>query len=179
MLKMKVSFDFDGTLTRLDVQRYARLLNRMGLEIHIVTARHKAHDLDKNDHQDLWMVANKVGILDRNVHFLNCADKSKFFIKEDNDFIFHVDDNWFTVDDINEHTDVTSVCVLDEGWLMKCDELIKDNPLEKVSKEYYRKRILDLLMSLPKEERVDILDKAKQLIKNESKNEKSSFETEV
>lgn len=176
---MKVSFDFDGTLTRLDVQRYARLLSKMGIEIHIVTARHQTHDLNKNDHEDLWRVANKIGIFDENIHFLNCADKSKFFIKQDSDFIFHVDDNWFTVDDINEHTDVISICVLDDGWVMKCDELIKDNPLENVSKEYYRKRILELLMSLPKGERQEILDKAKELIKNESKNEESNFETEV
>ena len=36
---MKVSFDFDGTLSRKDVQEYAKSLVNSGLEVWIVTSR--------------------------------------------------------------------------------------------------------------------------------------------
>ncbi len=140
----KVGLDFDGTLTRVDVQRYARLLIKYGIEVHIVTARHKQFDLYDSEHVDLNTVACKVGIPDEHIHFLNCSDKSKFY-RENTDFVFHLDDSWFTVDDINEHTDLISICVLDDGWIMKCDELLNENPMGKVSKDIIRKHVMKLL----------------------------------
>jgi hypothetical protein len=146
MKTIKVGFDFDGTLTRIDVQRYARLLVKLGVDVHIVTARRKKFDLYESGHEDLMTVACKLGILDENIHFLNTFDKSKFY-RKNSDFAFHLDDNWFVVDDTNEHSDVIGICVLDDGWVLKCDELIKDDPMADISKEVVRKRVMELLNS--------------------------------
>ena len=51
----KVSFDFDGTLSRLDVQKYAKSLIEQGFEVWIVTSR--LHE--KN--ADTKRVGSKVG----------------------------------------------------------------------------------------------------------------------
>jgi hypothetical protein len=167
----KVGFDFDGTLTRVDVQRYARVLVKYGIQVHIVTARHKQFDLYDSEHMDLTTIACKIGIPDEHIHFLNCSDKSKFY-RDNKDFIFHLDDSWFTVDDINEHSDVISVCVLDDGWVMKCDELLNEDPMAKVTDDVVKKRVKDILKKRDGKDPIALLDEIKSDLKKTIKDGK-------
>lgn len=172
----KVSFDFDGTLTRIDVQRYARLLIKKGYEVHIVTSRHLEHDLFGKEHKDLFDVANKVGVNRDNIHFLNCSDKSIFFI-DNPDFIFHLDDDWFVVDDINEHCKIISVCILTGSWSLRCDELIKDPKLVNVDSltltAAIRKRVNELVKTRGDKDIIPFLESVKQIIEVTIKNNKN------
>lgn len=174
-ISRKVSFDFDGTLTRIDVQRYARLLYKEGYEVHIVTSRHKRHDLFDHEHVDLYTVAAKIGIDEDNIHFLNCSDKSTFFI-EHPDFLFHLDDDWFVVDDINEHCKVLSICVLADGWTLRCDDALEDRTLENTKMlttiADVRNRINDLVKSRQEKDIIPFLELVKQDVEQMIKNKK-------
>ena len=95
---MKVSFDFDGTLARKDVQKYAKELVNRGFDVHIVTSRHsdKAAKeagwkwiLDQN--KSLFDVAEDCGIKEENITFTNGRDKIEYL--KDKNFKFHLDDD--------------------------------------------------------------------------------------
>ena len=88
---MKVSFDFDGTLSRTDVQIYAKSLIDNGIDVWICTSRlepSKAHREDWND--DLFLVSDKLKIPREKIIFTNLTDKSQ--ILKDHNFIWHLDD---------------------------------------------------------------------------------------
>jgi hypothetical protein len=95
---MKVSFDFDGTLSLESVQEYAKDLVSRGLDVHIVTSRHsdKAAKevgwwwiLDQN--KNLFNVAQECGIDEKNITFTNGRDKIEYL--KGKDFKFHLDDD--------------------------------------------------------------------------------------
>ena len=72
---MKISFDFDGTLSRKSVQKYAKELIDRGFDCIVTTFRQKEHiPPDSND--DLFAVAEKLGI--NEVRFTEGKDKSSF-----------------------------------------------------------------------------------------------------
>ena len=95
---MRVSFDFDGTLARRDVQNYAKELVNRGLEVWIVTSRFSTesalkkgwHWIEKQN-QELYDVAEKCGIKKENIKFTDQVDKI-VFLKGKN-FKFHLDDD--------------------------------------------------------------------------------------
>ena len=95
-INKKISFDFDDTLEFQDLQDYAKELIGRGFEVHIVTSRYEnTNDYQwklpkkSENHSDLYLVADKLGILDYNIHFTNMEDKWGFF--KDKDFkIDHV-----------------------------------------------------------------------------------------
>jgi len=63
----KVSFDMDGTMSQKYIQQYAKELIQKGIEVHIVTSRFKLISdylpvIWPNGHDDLYKVANEVGI---------------------------------------------------------------------------------------------------------------------
>lgn len=62
---MKVSFDFDSTLSRKCVQDYAQELIFRGFEVHIVTSRFEKAALNRSNsynNADLFDVAERLGI---------------------------------------------------------------------------------------------------------------------
>jgi hypothetical protein len=93
---MKVSFDFDNTLTKQSIQKYAKSLIRKGIEVWIVTSRCDnwkyvyGNGYDKYDNSDLFSMADKLGIKQEHIIFTNANYKSEFL---SDDFIFHVDDD--------------------------------------------------------------------------------------
>ena len=95
---MKVSFDFDSTLDRKDVQRFAKELINDGIEVWIVTSRCTTeyatgkgwHWIDKQNLK-LFRVADNIGIKQEHIIFTNHASKSEFI--KGKDFIFHLDDD--------------------------------------------------------------------------------------
>ncbi len=124
---LKVSFDFDSTLSKKHIQEYAKSLIENGLEVHIVTDRFEDTTRCAYNNEYLFKVVNKLGIDKKNVHFLNMRDKYKFFL-DNTDFIWHLDDDDIAMEFINDETDV--VCIFNNktvDWKEICDFIIKNN----------------------------------------------------
>lgn len=100
--KGKVSIDFDSTLDRSDVQRFAKKLINDGFEVWIVTSRtsleYAKENLDQlsinrveKSNLKLFRVADNLGIKREHIHFTNHQLKVEFL--EDKNYIFHLDDD--------------------------------------------------------------------------------------
>lgn len=122
---MKVSFDFDNTLSKESVQKYAANLIAIGIEVHIVTSRYEFYYCNNND---LYEVADRLGIKRENIHFTNMRNKCDFF-QENPDFIFHLDDDSIEIDFINKLNITKGISCLGSNWISKCDKLINKNRL--------------------------------------------------
>jgi sugar phosphate isomerase/epimerase len=130
---MKVSFDYDDTLSFKYFQDYAKELIEQGVDVHITTSRYdtpekyEAYKTSKEAVDKVWNelfeTAEKVGIKKENIHFTNMNYKS-YFLKEQ-DFIFHIDDNW---DEIGYclKAGVEVVDSLASDCIEKCNKLIKE-----------------------------------------------------
>ena len=134
---MKVSFDYDGTLSRKDVQKLAKDLVNEGYEVWIVTSRFSDEAAkNKNWHwiegqnQKLFDVAEDCGIKKENIHF-TCMESKSIFLK-DKGFIFHLDDDDIELMDIlesNRSTEVKCFPVNVEHfeWKETCKEILRKN----------------------------------------------------
>lgn len=128
---MKVSFDFDGTLSRKDVQKYARELVDKGFDVWIVTSRVNTETALKNgwhwiekQNQDLYNVAEECGILRENIKFTDHVDKI-VFLKGKN-FKFHLDDDEIELMLILESDDnCIPLNVNHSDWLYHCENVIE------------------------------------------------------
>lgn len=135
---MKVSFDFDGTLgAKPSIQKYAKELVSKGYDIHIVTRRYDSmerytedfmvkyeiKDLE-SEHHYLFDVADIVGIPRENIHFMNMTDKWIYF-KQNPEFIWHLDDDWLEINDINRNTKTNAILCKKSSWKNKCQRLIE------------------------------------------------------
>lgn len=126
---MKVSFDFDGTLTIESILNYAESLIKRGFEVWIVTSRMgfgKEPKPDWND--DLFEIANYIGIKKEHIHFCCMDDKANFF--KDKDFIFHIDDDNIELSLIRAYTKVEPIYVFaNRNWKEDCEKAIKEYKL--------------------------------------------------
>jgi hypothetical protein len=124
--KIKLSFDFDGTLDRISVQEYAKELIDKGFEVWIVTARlsdAEAPSIKWN--QDLHKIREELGIQKDRVKFMAYQNKSEFF--KDKDFLWHLDDDFIELQFINrEKTCKTKgiSCFGNNVWKGKCNRII-------------------------------------------------------
>ena len=107
---MKVSFDFDSTLSRKDVQEFAKQLVNEGHEVWIVTSRFDDESaMKKNWHwiegqnQKVFEVAEYCGIKPEHIKF-TCMQSKSIFLK-DKGFVFHVDDDGIELMEILESGD--------------------------------------------------------------------------
>jgi len=133
---MKVSFDFDSTLSRKDVQEFAKELVNEGHEVWIVTSRFDDESaMKKNWHwikgqnQKLFDVAEDCGIKKENIHF-TCMESKSIFIKNKG-FAFHLDDDDFELMDIFESKDKCRAIHVDHfEWKETCKNILQKN-LEK------------------------------------------------
>jgi hypothetical protein len=92
-MNSKVSFDFDATLSRKGVQKFAKKLKNLGCELFIVTSRYEdpsRYDFP-TDHKDLFRVAAKLGIDKDHMVFTNFQHKYKFLMELG--VFCHVDDD--------------------------------------------------------------------------------------
>lgn len=126
---MIVTFDFDQTLSRKDVQEYCKHLLEQGLaEIYVVTSRydelhkHRYPANPKND--DLYEVTDALGIPRERIRF-TCMEKKWTYLKETN-VLWHLDDWNVELDEINKHTNTTGISVLGSNWKQKCERLMCD-----------------------------------------------------
>ena len=104
---MKVSFDFDSTLSRKDVQEFAKQLVNEGHEVWIVTSRFDTETIIaknwhwcKDQNQKVFEVAEYCGIKIEHIKF-TCMQSKSIFLK-DKGFVFHVDDDGIELMDILE-----------------------------------------------------------------------------
>lgn len=95
---MKISMDFDSTMSRRDVQSFAKELIAAGHELWIVTSRCSTEpSLAKGwwwvekQNQELYDVAQEVGIPRERIVFTEHVDKIEFL--EGKGFVVHVDDD--------------------------------------------------------------------------------------
>ena len=123
---MKVSFDFDDTLDRESVQKYARGLIERGIEVWITTSRHsnKENDFATDWNDDLFEVVDSLGIPRERIIYTEGADKYLYF--ENENFVWHLDDCWVTNRLINKNTKTKAISHIGSGnWIGKCNRLIK------------------------------------------------------
>ena len=123
---MKISFDFDNTLTRPSVQEFATQLIHEGHEVWIVTSRYSeegAPDNLKNNvrlsNRDVFEVAEDCGINLNHIHFTNMEFKVKFL--EENNFLIHVDDDLSELFEIRTHANKCIPINVDfTSWREEC-----------------------------------------------------------
>jgi hypothetical protein len=123
---IKVSFDFDDTLSRESVQKYAKEIINKGVEVWICTARvgDRENDYAKDWNDDLYEIADELGIKRDHIKFMEFADKYEFF--KDSDFLWHLDDDWCEVRLINKNTTTVGITHIGAGdWIKKCNKIIK------------------------------------------------------
>lgn len=94
---IKVSFDFDHTLSQPHVQEFAKELLDMGIDVWVVTTRYDVNHLHKYamhyspTMDDLWEVVDTLGIPRWKVRFTNMEWKYTYL--NDTEFVFHLDDS--------------------------------------------------------------------------------------
>ena len=122
---MKISFDFDSTLSESDVELYAKSLIEKGHEVWIVTSRlGNGNEPNPKWNDDLYECADRVGIKRQNIHFCSMSNKSEFL--KDKGFLFHLDDDYIELSFIREETDVLPVWKYHgNNWKQQCDDLIR------------------------------------------------------
>lgn len=127
---MKVSFDFDETLDKPYIQEYAKHLLSKGVEVWIVTSRYPSHqhpDFPEWNNDDLFEVADKVGITPDRIVFTSWAEKWRYL--KDKDFVWHLDDCPFEIKGILLKTKVKAISVETGSWKQKCNRLLWKNTL--------------------------------------------------
>lgn len=122
-MKNKISFDYDGTLQRKDIQEYCKELIERGYECHICTSRQNTND---NQNLDLYQIAHECGIPKKNITFTSFDDKYKF-LNED-EFIFHIDDDNIELSFFRSYSKITPIFLFgNKEWKMDCETAILTN----------------------------------------------------
>lgn len=93
---MKVSFDFDSTLSKRNIQAIAKRFIKAGDDVYITTTRleyKKGMDV-KFSNTNLFLIAEKLGIPKENIRFTNYEDKVGYL----ENFDIHFDDDPHEID---------------------------------------------------------------------------------
>ena len=128
---MKISFDFDSTLTRPDVQNFAKQCIESGHEVWLVTSRQdtesallRGHHWVESQNQKLFEVAERVGIDVDHIVFTSHQPKIEFL--EGKGFAIHIDDDIEELLDIKYSKDpVEGVNVEYFEWKEITEKLLK------------------------------------------------------
>lgn len=136
---IRVSFDFDSTLDREPVQKYAKELVERGHEVWIVTSRFGSDEKYKTffmtttpvglTNEDLFRIASEIGIPRERIHFTEMDDKWPF-MKYYQEFLWHLDDDWIENKAILKNTKTKAINSLGPNWKSKCERIIKKKMLE-------------------------------------------------
>jgi hypothetical protein len=128
---IQVSFDFDSTLSRNDVQDYARFLINKGFEVWILTSRFEdcyqypwyRGTVNEHCHHDLYIVANSLNIPPERIIFTNMADKADTILeREDFNPIWHLDDDYIELNIIHRKTTTKAISVISSSYKKKCNK---------------------------------------------------------
>ena len=120
----KVSFDFDGTLSKNKVQQYAKMLIKSGVECWIVTSRMGfGKEPQPNWNDDLFEIAKEIGIPKEHIHFC-CMDNKANFLNGKG-FIWHLDDDLIELSFIKTDSDCKPIsCFGNKTYLQECSYLL-------------------------------------------------------
>ena len=124
---MKVSIDFDGTITKSAVYDYAKELIARDIDVWICTARYE--DGTKNafwgntSNNDLYNVAKELGIPLSNIIFTNMEDKSSYLDKLKP--AWHLDDDFSVLEEIRDNSSIMCVNVHNYDWQYYCELYLK------------------------------------------------------
>ena len=120
----KVSFDFDGTLSKNKVQQYAKMLIKSGVECWIVTSRMGfGKEPQPNWNEDLFEIAKEIGIPKEHIHFC-CMDNKANFLNGKG-FIWHLDDDLIELSFIKTDSDCKPIsCFGNKTYLQECSYLL-------------------------------------------------------
>jgi len=129
----RISFDFDGTLSRDNVFEMAQKCITSGIEVWIVTSRctennYRLLNLYYNNH-DLFHYAEKLNIPRERIVFTNLTPKWKFFANTNIDFLAHLDDDWselLVIDEELQFKNITTIDVDKQGWDKKLKKLLSE-----------------------------------------------------
>lgn len=129
-MKKKVSFDFDGTLDRKDVQDFLKEMQGLGADVYVCTFRtreyndalHKIVDKSQECNHDLFKVTDELGIPRSKIIFTEMEEKSEHL---DDSFIWHLDDDWTVLNDLQRNSKVKGIDVLKSSYKNKCLRLWK------------------------------------------------------
>jgi hypothetical protein len=98
MENKKISLDFDYTLSRKDVQEFAKKLVNLDFDVWIVTSRFSNEEASKKNwswieknNKELYDVADSCGIKKDNIVFTHMIDKIEYL--KGKNFTIHLDDN--------------------------------------------------------------------------------------
>lgn len=129
-MKKKVSFDYDATLSRKDVQKFAKELVEQGVDVWIVTSRTSTEDIVArnwtwclNQNEIVFEVAEQCGIPKENIVFTDHIDKINFLAGKD--FLFHLDDDEHELMEIVRSGDKCSPLHANHfSWKENCVEVL-------------------------------------------------------
>lgn len=131
MNNVKVSFDFDSTLSRTDIQDYAKTLILRGFEVWVCTSRYENcsdylwRRWEKDCHEDLKKVISELGIPWERVIFTNMQDK--WYKMQELGFnpLFHLDDDSIELNGINRNLKTTkAISCTGGGWKKKLEKIV-------------------------------------------------------
>lgn len=125
---MIVSFDFDNTLSRKDVQDYAKELISRGIEVWVITSRfdelHKHRYPHNPTLDDLWEVVDEIGIPRWRVRF-TCMESKSLYLMHTN-VVWHLDDDIIELSSIKyDKCKTIGINVKGGGWKQKCERILK------------------------------------------------------
>ena len=131
-MNKKLSFDFDGTLSREDVQSFVRELIKLENEVWIVTSRTDGEQAlargwhwIKGQNEDLFEVAEMCGIPNDRIVFTDHVDKIEYL--EGKNFLFHLDDDFVELNGINRNLKtVKAISCIGGGWKKKIEKIVGD-----------------------------------------------------
>lgn len=118
-----VSFDFDGVLTFPIVVDYAKTLSRYGFRVIILTSRPHETMSQFQNNEDLYLVANQIGVHHRDIIFTNMNPKEDHLANSK--VLFHLDDDYETIKQVNVVPGYTKgVRFTDDSFVVECDEIL-------------------------------------------------------
>lgn len=113
MDKKTITVDFDGTLSRHDVQEFVKELMNEGINVWVLTSRyddlHKHRYPHNPTNEDLYKVTDKLGIHRGNIRFQCMRPKAEYL--RDSNVVLHLDDDFIELYDINRLTNTIPVDV--------------------------------------------------------------------
>jgi len=123
-----VSFDYDNTLTREDVQEFCKDLLVQGYDVYVTTARYNDDNVWRwnyvPNNNDLYATIDKLGISRERVHFTNMMPKAEYLATKN--FIWHLDDDIIELENIKEaKLETKGIPLLIGNWKHKCKKLLK------------------------------------------------------
>lgn len=125
-MKPIVTFDFDHTLSRKDVQEYVAEIMEKGVDVYVLTSRydelHKHKYPQNPNNHDLYLITTLLGIPRFKIRFTCMRDKSEYL--KGTNVLLHLDDDSLELKRIQKETNTKAIQVNSSNWKQKCNKII-------------------------------------------------------